>query len=80
MGGLGVCYKCYTFLASLDINQPPNFTKVAPIFYMILNKSGTTRMGYVIYITRGNLTILLYTFFRGLSSHLRNKVKNFTKA
>ena len=40
MGGLGVCYKCYTFLASLDINQPPNFTKVAPIFDMLLNKLG----------------------------------------
>ena len=35
------------------------------------------RLGYVIYITGENLTILLYTFISVLSSHLRNKVKNF---
>jgi len=33
--------------------------------------------GYVIYITGGNLTILLYTLFSTLSSLLQNKVKNF---
>ena len=49
--------------------------------YGVLNNNmmGVVRLdrGYVVYITGENLTILLYTFISVLSSHLRNKVKNF---
>ena len=49
--------------------------------YGVLNNNmmGVVRLDrvYVIYITGENLTILLYTFILVLSSHLRNKVKNF---
>ena len=51
--------------------------------YGVLNNNmmGVVRLdrGYVIYITGENLTILLYTFISVLSSHLRNKVKNFKR-
>ena len=33
MGGYPYISKCYTFLASLDINQPPNFTKFYKVSY-----------------------------------------------
>jgi len=40
-------------------------------------KLGWVRLGYVIYTTGENLTILLYTLFSTLSSLLQNKPKNF---
>ena len=42
-----------------------------------LDRVSLKRLGYVIYITGENLTILLYTLFTTLSSLLQNKPKNF---
>ena len=44
-----------------------------------LDRVSLNRLGYVIYITGENLTILLYTLFPTLSSHLQNKPKNFKR-
>ncbi len=65
-----------------NINQIARYAIIPPMSYGVLNNNmmGVIKLdrGYVIYITGANLTILLYTFIPALSSHLRNKVKNFT--
>ena len=69
------------FTKFYNINQLPRYAIIPPMSYGVLNNNmmGVVRLdrGYVIYITGENLTILLYTFILVLSSHLRNKVKNF---
>ena len=72
------------FTKFYNINQIARYAIIPPMSYGVLNNNmmGVVRLArvYVIYITGENLTILLYTFILVLSSHLRNKVKNFTKA
>jgi len=59
----------------------PRYAIIPPMSYGVLNNNmmGVIKLGwgYVIYITGGNLTILLYTLFPTLSSLLQNKPKNF---
>ena len=72
------------FTKFYNINQLPRYAVIPPMSHGVLNnnmmgviKLGWVRLGYVIYTTGENLTILLYTLFPTLSSLLQNKPKNF---
>ena len=68
----------------------PRYAVIPPMSHGVLNNNmmgviklgwvrlgSLKRLGYVIYTTGENLTILLYTLFPTLSSLLQNKPKNF---
>ena len=64
----------------------PRYAVIPPMSHGVLNNNmmgvinlGWVRLGYVIYTTGENLTILLYTLFPTLSSLLQNKPKNFKR-
>ena len=75
------------FTKFYNINQLPRYAVIPPMSHGVLNNNmmgviklgwvSLKRLGYVIYTTGENLTILLYTLFPTLSSLLQNKPKNF---
>ena len=77
------------FTKFYNINQLPRYAVIPPMSHGVLNNNmmgviklgwvSLKRLGYVIYTTGENLTILLYTLFPTLSSLLQNKPKNFKR-